>query len=444
MHLSPLSFGALTAKPYAFSARPWELLSRSLLDPFDSLATPIRVDLRGPTPLRILPRVDPANPLGEWISDRTRFAYDGFRRQRLLSPLLRSAGSSPILRPAPWSEAFQFLASLFGGPLPPLLVAGPFAGFALLQTQQRLAAALGLRSRPTPALPPLPVRSLAGSDLLLLVGCDLRLRLPLVHLRLRRLALAGTPLLHWGTAPPSLGFSLGHRPAALLRLLQGRHRASPLLASARSPLVLLGEVPSTLFHLLRVPRPGSTHSVGSSPLVPILEVLGQGAEAFPPSLPLLPPLWLIGADGWDWSSPLPAVVYQGHHGDRAAGRASLVLPTRSPLEEEGWRRDLWGRIHPPFALPPNPVLPSGEQLLRAMGLLLDPPLVFSPPPSPSLLGGEPVAQAPLPRSLRVGGAPHYPRPANPYRLDVISRASRPLALAARRLLPASSNYSSPL
>ena len=440
MRFSLFSSGALTAKPYAFLARPWELQSRSLLDPLDSLGTPIRLDLRGFVPMRLLPRLDPGNPLGEWISDRTRFSYDGFRRQRLATPLFRPVLSLLPLVPISWQCSLDALATILRAG-PPTLVAGPLLSFGAFWVQQQLGASLGLRPLavlPQPS-PPLAASDLAQCDLVLLAGCDLRLRLPLLYLRVRRLGLAGVPLVRWGV-PGTVGLSLGHRPGILLRLVQGRHRASPLLATARSPLILVGEVPFSVLLLLESRYSGSIRSAAFSPLAPSASFLAGSPLLLPPALASPSPLWLLGADGWDWSRSVPAVIYQGHHGDRAASRASLVLPSRFSLEELDSRRDLWGTVHSPGSLPPNPPLPAALQLLTAAGLLLDPPVLFSTPPRSWLAGLVPRLVFPLLAPLCLGGSPFYPVPANPYRLDVVSRSSRPLALAAIRLVSLAPNY----
>src|ERR1700760_2132910 len=98
--------GALTSKPYAFNARPWELKKTESVDVMDALGSAIRVDARGPAVLRVLPRTnDEINE--EWISDKTRYAVDGLARQRLDRPYIREAGK---LRPATWSEALDAVA----------------------------------------------------------------------------------------------------------------------------------------------------------------------------------------------------------------------------------------------------------------------------------------------------------------------------------------------
>ena len=99
--------GALTSKPYAFAARPWELNKTQSIDVMDALGSAIRVDTRGREVMRILPRTnDDVNE--EWISDKTRHVVDGLRTQRLDQPYLRENGR---LRPASWNEAFATIAA---------------------------------------------------------------------------------------------------------------------------------------------------------------------------------------------------------------------------------------------------------------------------------------------------------------------------------------------
>ena len=103
--------GALTSKPYAFTARPWELTKTETIDVMDALGSNIRVDTKGREVMRILPRNhDGVNE--EWISDKTRFVWDGLRRQRLDRPYIRENGK---LRPATWGEALSTAAEAMKG-----------------------------------------------------------------------------------------------------------------------------------------------------------------------------------------------------------------------------------------------------------------------------------------------------------------------------------------
>ena len=106
--------GALTSKPYAFAARPWELTKTDSIDVLDAVGSNIRVDARGPEVLRVLPRLhEDVNE--EWISDKTRHACDGLRRQRLDRPYVRRDGK---LQPATWREAFDAIAARLTGLAP--------------------------------------------------------------------------------------------------------------------------------------------------------------------------------------------------------------------------------------------------------------------------------------------------------------------------------------
>jgi NADH-quinone oxidoreductase subunit G len=128
--------GALTSKPYAFNARPWELKKTESVDVMDALGSAIRVDSRGSAVLRVLPRVN-EEINEEWISDKTRYAVDGLSRQRLDRPYIRENGS---LRPATWTEALDAVATRLKAAKPDKV--GVIAGD--LQDAESMKAALDL------------------------------------------------------------------------------------------------------------------------------------------------------------------------------------------------------------------------------------------------------------------------------------------------------------
>ncbi len=134
--------GALTNKPYAFAARPWELTKTQSVDVMDALGSAIRIDTRGREVMRILPRTnDDVNE--EWISDKTRHIVDGLRTQRLDQPYIRDKGK---LRPANWKEAFEVIAARVGKDIGDRVgaIVGDLAGaeemFALKELMTRLGS----------------------------------------------------------------------------------------------------------------------------------------------------------------------------------------------------------------------------------------------------------------------------------------------------------------
>src|SRR3954465_13406888 len=134
--------GALTSKPYAFAARPWELAKTETIDVMDAVGSGIRGDSRGREVMRILPRTnDDVNE--EWISDKTRHVVDGLRAQRLDVPYIREDGR---LREASWAEAFNLIAAKVKATTPKRIgaIAGDLAAveemFALQDLMRRLGA----------------------------------------------------------------------------------------------------------------------------------------------------------------------------------------------------------------------------------------------------------------------------------------------------------------
>ena len=196
--------GALTSKPYAFNARPWELKKTESVDVMDALGAAIRVDARGPEVMRVLPRTnDEINE--EWISDKTRYACDGLMRQRLDRPYVREDGK---LTPATWAEAFAAVAAKIKAAAPERI--GVIAGD--LQDAESMKAALDLfgglgvknldcrqdgvgarrrrRARAGCSTPPSP--GIEQADALLLVGTNPRLEAPVLNARIRKNWLRGT------------------------------------------------------------------------------------------------------------------------------------------------------------------------------------------------------------------------------------------------------------
>src|SRR6201747_1241928 len=133
--------GALTSKPYAFNARPWELRKTDSIDVMDAQGASIRVDARGPQVMRVLPRLNEAVN-EDWISDKARHACDGLMRQRLDRPYIRKSGK---LQSATWAEAFAAIAARIAATTPDKMAAvvGDLAAAEEIKALKDLVAALG-------------------------------------------------------------------------------------------------------------------------------------------------------------------------------------------------------------------------------------------------------------------------------------------------------------
>lgn len=440
--------GALTSKPYAFGARPWELETVETFDFFDSYGGALRVDLRGREVMRVLPRA--VGP-DQWIADRARFGYDAFRRQRLIAPLSKlipSDGEIPIrklerLVPSSWPAALAVMGSSLR-PLPAISfgpsVDLPSAQAAISFGSILAGAGFGPRLPPSSDVDGRPSYlgatlegALASADLLLLVGISPRLQLPLLNLRLRA-AVGGRRIAAYahGCAPSSFNFAvtdLGSDPSALLRLWEGRSRLSVPLASASRPLVL-SSTPLPPAFLGRLRR------VRVFPICPFSGHLAAAEVGLPPapsSPPLVakPALWLFADDRFLPGPSVPLTVYFGHHGDLGASRADLVLPVPAPFEGGAPLLGLDGRPRPmaPLFSPPSGSRPIPSILGALAAYLGLPPL-----PAPPILRSSAAALAIQPPFLpvRVANVPHLPPSPSPFLFDAVSRSSHHLALASVR------------
>jgi NADH-quinone oxidoreductase subunit G len=408
--------GALTSKPYAFVARPWELRKTESIDVLDAVGCNIRVDARGGQVLRILPRLN-EDVNEEWISDKTRFAVDGLTRRRLDRPYIRRDGR---LVEASWSEAFAEIAQrmkrLPGEAM--AAIAGDLADVEAMFALKELMGSLGSASidcrQDGAALDPscragyLFNSTIAGidrADACLLIGAHPRREAAIVNARLRKRWLAGGfkaaaigPTLDLNFPMETLGSELD----ALQALAAGTHPWAETLRAAKHPMLILGQGAlrrpdgAAVLALARrlaesvqmvredwngfnvlhvaaarvggldlgfVPGPGGRNTA---------RILA-GCESGEIEL-----LYLLGADEIDESWFGRAfVIYQGHHGDMGAKRADVVLPGAAYTEKDATYVNTEGRVQQAR----RAVFPPGDaredwKILRALSDVLGRRLPF--------------------------------------------------------------------
>ncbi|MGH7211839.1 MAG: molybdopterin-dependent oxidoreductase, partial [Acetobacteraceae bacterium] len=247
--------GALTAKPYAFVARPWELRKTDGVDALDALGSAIRIDSRSSEVLRVLPRVnDEINE--EWIGDKSRHSVDGLKRRRLDRPWVRRDGR---LQPAAWPEAFSAIAArlrdLSGDRIG--AIAGDLCDAESMAALKDLMAALGsanLDCRQDGArldatrrefyLFNAGIAAIEEADALLLIGSNPRHEAPVLNARIRKRFLHGNFPIGAIGAPADLTYPadfLGDSPGLLNALHDGGHAFAQTLREAKRPMLIVGQ-----------------------------------------------------------------------------------------------------------------------------------------------------------------------------------------------------------
>src|SRR5665647_619889 len=365
--------GALTSKPYAFAARPWELVKTQSVDVMDALGSAIRIDTRGREVMRILPRAnDDVNE--EWISDKTRHVVDGLRTQRLDQPYIRENGR---LRPATWKEAFAAIAAKVKGAQPKRIgaLAGQLSGVEEMFALKSLMAALGVGNIDAryPGSPLHPkhgrasylfnstVSGIEEADAIMLIGANPRKESPVLNARIRKRYLKGNVLLglvgektdltypytYLGAGPESLAQFIDHAPAdkekPMFIIGQGalnRPDGAAVLAMIAKAAAALGVVKDGWngFNILHTEAalPGAL-DIG---FVPGEGGLDTGAMLKSDALDVL---FLLGVDEVDAPAG-PFVVYIGTHGDRGAHRADVILPGAAYPEKSAIYVNTEGRV----------------------------------------------------------------------------------------------------
>lgn len=404
--------GALTSKPYSFTARPWETRKVESIDVFDALGSNIVLSTRSGDLLRVLPRTnDDINE--EWISDKTRFACDGLMRQRLTAPMRR--GQSGTLEPCSWKEALSTVAERLLGVSGDEVgaVAGGLVDAEALVALKDLLNTIGCETLCTEEVFPMDgsgtdLRSnyllnsrIAGveeADLILLVGTNPRWEATTLNARIRKSWIYND--LQVAVVGPKLNLTydydhLGDSPTILQEIADGKHPFSKVLQQAKRPILILGSVV-----LQRPDGPaihGLVHRIAQSASAPsdwkVFNVLHRiasqvaaldvGYRAGVADIRERPPkvLYLLGADeGAVTRSELPKdcfIIYQGHHGDRGAEMADVILPGAAYTEKQATYVNTEGRAQQTLvAVSPPGMAREDWKVVRALSEFTGTPLPY--------------------------------------------------------------------
>ena len=467
--------GALTAKPYAFEARPWEMRKTESIDVFDALGANIRIDTRGAVVMRVLPRLnDDVNE--EWISDKTRHAVDGLRFQRLDRPYVRKQGK---LVEATWDEAFGAIAARLNGVDGSKIAAivGDQCDAEAMVALKDLMASLGspnVDCRQDGAkleagvrgsyIFNAGIRGIDQADAILLVGSNPRWESPVLNARIRKRYLSGRCAI--ASVGPAVDLTypverLGAGAATLRDLAEGKHSFAEKLKNAKNPLVIVGmgalarEDGAAVLALARSLATVRDNWNGFAVLhtaasrVGALDlglVPGQGGRDVAGILEgaqgkAIEVVYLLAADEVDTQKLGKAfVIYQGHHGDAGAHRADVVLPGAAYTEKSGTYVNTEGRVQVGLraAYPPGQAREDWA-ILRALSERLGKPLPYDTMEQvrtrlvaankvfAALEQQAPGAWGEFGKAGSVSDAPFVSTIANFYMTDPISRASRTMA-----------------
>jgi NADH-quinone oxidoreductase subunit G len=411
--------GALTSKPYAFVARPWELTKTPSIDVMDAVGSAIRVDARGREVLRILPRENEAIN-EEWISDKARHVWDGLRTQRIDRPYVRRDGK---LEPTSWDEAFRLIAGKLKGLDGKRLgaIAGDLAAceemFALKLLAERLGSPnIDCRQDGAKLDPTLgratyvfnsTIEGIDRADAFLLVGTNPRHEAPVLNARILK-------RIRQSQARPPVGLIgeeadltyaydyLGAGPETLAKVADGSHSFLKKLEGAGRPILMVGQAALARtdgaavlalaakaamtmgaikpgwngFNILHhaAARVGGL-DIGFVPHDGGLDVEGMLDAA---SAGKLDVVYLLGADEIDMERLGNAfVIYQGSHGEQGAHRADVILPGAAYTEKSAIYVNTEGRPQ----MTAREVFPPGEaredwKIIRALSGVLGKPLPF--------------------------------------------------------------------
>lgn len=479
--------GALTSKPYAFEARPWELQKTESVDVLDAVGSSIRIDTRGNEVLRILPRLNEAVN-EEWINDKTRLACDGLKYQRLDTPYIRVEGK---LRPATWEEALAVVAAKLKSTEYDRIgaIAGDLVDCESLFALKSLLGSLRVTnmdcrqdgadydvSARAAYIMNSTIAGIEDADALLLIGTDPRREATLVNARIRKRWRRGGFRVGLVGAYADLTYPFRHvgdGPEALKMLLDDQHEFAKILSAAKNPMLILGagalaRVDGAALHALarevadkfRMVRQDwngfnvlqlAASRVGGLDMGFVPGQMGLNTRQMLKAVGenKLDILYLLGADEIELPQTRQTfVIYQGHHGDRGAHFADVVLPGAAYTEKHGIYINTEGRaqLGRPALSPPGEAREDWK-IIRALSEQLGKTLPFD---TLNQLRAKLIQAFPVLGQIGVtekaewkvfgkkgnlASQPFSPVVANFYMTDPITRASPTMAKCTTEILP---------
>ncbi|MEM0900762.1 MAG: NADH-quinone oxidoreductase subunit NuoG [Pseudomonadota bacterium] len=374
--------GALTSRPYAFQARPWELTKTESIDVMDAVGSAIRVDTRGREVMRIMPRIN-EDVNEEWISDKTRFIWDGLRTQRLDRPYVKDAHGR--LKPASWGEAFQAVKAAISGTSGEQIgaIAGDLAGVEEMFALKQLMSALGSSNvdcrqdgskldpslgRATYTFNP-TINGIEDADAILIIGSNPRFEASVLNSRIRKAWRANPlPIAAIGEDLGDLRYDydyLGAGTETLKQLVSGKSSFAKVLKGAQRPMIILGQGAlarkdgaAVLGNAAKLAdQCGAVtddwngfavlHTAASRVGgLDIGFVPGEGAVDAPTMVSRSDVLLLLGADEipLDQRKSGATTIYIGTHGDAGAHAADIILPASTYTEKSATYVNTEGRV----------------------------------------------------------------------------------------------------
>ena len=374
--------GALTSKPYAFEARPWDLKKTETIDIMDAVGSNIRVDTYGWEVKRILPRVN-EDINEEWISDKTRYACDGLLKQRLDTPYIRENGR---LKKSSWSQTLKLLITKLKS-FDPNEIAGLVGDLADLEMIycfksffEKSLGSTNLECRqdkiyinPEERMNYIfnsSIKGIEDSDLILLVGTNPRLEATILNARIRKAYINSRLKIYSIGNPGDLTYpyqNIGSNTSVIKEIVSDSHEISSKIKKSKKPLVIIGEsalygkagqyVFETLKNFLfsnnfikkewnalniltqQASRVGAIdlgiHSINEKENFSFFDKLDNDDFKF---------LYLLGVDNINFDKKDKFVVYQGSHGDKGAEIADIILPGAAYTEKNGLFVNLEGKL----------------------------------------------------------------------------------------------------
>lgn len=375
--------GALTSKPYAFKARSWELEKTESIDVLDAVGSNIRIDSRGKQVMRILPRIN-EDINEEWISDKTRFAYDGLSKQRLDKPYIKKNGK---LVQATWEEAFKAISSELKKLKPEEIsaIAGDLVDVESMLVLKDLWQELGSDnldcrqhcekldiSQRANYLFNTSITSIEDADFCLIIGSNPKKEAAILNARIKKAHLAGNIEIAVLGSEVDLTYKynyLGNELAILKSIADGSHPIVTKLKHYKTPMLILGsqvislddgaEIINLCKDIAQKYNFISDEWNGFNILNRSAAIVGGLDIGFVPQKPdsnvkefldaaqdsKIKLIYLLGADEVDTTKLKNTfVIYQGHHGDRGAHAADVILPGCAYTEKSSTYVNLEGRV----------------------------------------------------------------------------------------------------